>query len=63
MMDFLYHDGESFHKYDEEMDSDTEILYGVDGQGGDGETDIYDIDEYVSSRYPSYKPEETHEKQ
>ncbi len=59
---FLYYDGESFHKYDEEMDSDTEILYGGDGQGGDGETDIYDIDEYVSSRYPSYKLEETHEK-
>ncbi len=58
---FLYHNGDSFHKYNEEMDRDNATLFSYDGQGATGESDIYDLDAYVSNRYSSsYKVEESY---
>lgn len=59
---FLYHNGTSFQKFQEKQSRSAEILYGYNGQGESGEGDIYDIDEYIADRYPSYKLEETQEK-
>ncbi len=58
---FLYDDGNSYKKYNEKLDNIDEKVYSYNGQASSGESNIYDIQEYMSDRYPSYKLEETRE--
>ena len=51
---FLYHDGSSYQKYIKEgLTRQSEVVYKYNGQSGDGESNIYDINEYVADRYSS----------
>ncbi|MDE6241847.1 MAG: hypothetical protein K2M08_05470, partial [Anaeroplasmataceae bacterium] len=50
---FLYHDGTSYQKYEKET-REAEMVYGYNGQNGTGEAGIYNLDNYMADRYPSY---------
>ena len=58
---FLYDNGNSYKKYNEKLDNIDEKVYSYNGQASSGESNIYDIQEYMSDRYPSYKLVETRE--
>lgn len=51
---FVYFDGLGYQSYGYE-EKEANITYGYNGQYGNGDGEIYDVDGYVSDRHPDYE--------
>lgn len=55
---FIVDNGTTYSHY-EENENQEDVKYGYNGQVGNGDAYIYDIDKYIADRYPSYTYEAT----